>query len=631
MTVETRRSEAALSRLASEVIREHPLSEEFCAETLLATNAALATAQRSIIKIAFEEYCRRFDNEEEIDVEAFVGRFPEVASILREDIEAHARVVNEPEKYLAPKWPVPDSRFLDWRLRRLIGNGGFSRVYLANESKVGNRPVALKLTTRTGYECDFVGKLHHPGICQILSVRDDGPGGLTAIAMPYHGEATLHDLIDHVWRGEQTRVTCELPDWGQPTSEEFVENVARMGLRLCDALEYAHGQNVLHCDLKPSNVLIKPDGSPLLLDFNLALSATSDSRAMGGTMGYMAPEQIEALRRNGPHNIDVRADVFGLGAILYHVLSGSPAFQMASETTQHERKTTKQAAIISAPPVPLMTRNRAVSAVISELVQSCLASDPAMRPQTIGEVRQVLARCVPRESSTPQRRSSRRQQIIAWATAAGALLAAAVMHLSGQETLDLEQEIARLEAIPESVITPADRELLGYYYCLDEKWAKARQVLQGLIDQGFESAAIHHNVAFCRIKLAEDPLAYLGFLDAIAIDSSIGPSWMALTYYDAVQAVNENRLPYREYVRHAVECNKDEEMLDLLTRYVRSVEEFTLDHGAAQAENPEELNSPSFTAMQDLSSSLHELPLTHWLAAPSSLSEERVNSYVAAN
>ncbi len=640
MKVEQKITDDALSELASEVILMYPTGAEFCAEDVLAAHPDLEMSRRSVIKVSFEEYCRRYDNQEAIDVNEFVDRFPGIESSLRAEINIHSAVLRDPgqfDKWLSPAWPVPDSQFLDWKLRRLIGRGGFSRVYLADESKVGNRPVALKLTTRAGHECELVGKLNHPGICQILSVRDDGPGGgLTAIAMPFHGEGTLHDLIESVWHGRHTRATPDLPSWGAPSMAEFVGGVATMAMRLCEALEYAHDHSVLHCDLKPSNVLLKSDGAPVLLDFNLAFSTTSGARVLGGTVGYMAPEQIEAtLHRDEPREIDVRADVFGLGAVLYHVLGGVPAFAIEDGLQDGDRMLARLASIVSTPPVPLHERNLAVQREISDIVQSCLAADPTCRPQSIGEVRRALETCVlPKEPDpkplpvTAKRGGwSRRLKVAAWGSAVIAILTAAILLNRPDPVLNLDQEIVRLEAIPDDVITLADRELLAYYYCLDENWLAAKVELESLLAAGYETAAIHHNLTYCRVRLAEDQDAYLGFLQSIAMDPSQGKSWMALAYYDACQTMTEPRYPYLDYLEQATHHCDDQEMVALLTQYVEGVVKFQRE----RADVPLQMDLPSFRVLQPISNSLHSLPLNRWLVAPEGVSEVPSNKLVATN
>src|SRR5206468_4149526 len=114
----------------------------------------------------------------------------------------------------------------------------------------------------------------------------------------------------------------------------YVQGVVHLAAQVADALEYAHGQGVFHLDLKPSNVLLAPSGRPMLLDFNLAKDRECREHFLGGTLPYMAPEQLRATatkasperQRREELDLDGRADVFALGVLLYELLAGQHPF-----------------------------------------------------------------------------------------------------------------------------------------------------------------------------------------------------------------------------------------------------------------------------------------------------------------
>ncbi len=113
----------------------------------------------------------------------------------------------------------------------------------------------------------------------------------------------------------------------------FVRASAWIGARLAEGLEHAHSRGLLHRDLKPSNILIAADGTPMLLDFNLAADCVNpeegDRAMMGGTLPYMAPEHLDAFNPNGstpPEAVDERADVYALGLILFEMIAGQHPF-----------------------------------------------------------------------------------------------------------------------------------------------------------------------------------------------------------------------------------------------------------------------------------------------------------------
>ena len=120
-------------------------------------------------------------------------------------------------------------------------------------------------------------------------------------------------------------------------SHTYVEASVWIVARLAEGLEHAHSRGILHRDLKPSNILIAADGTPMLLDFNLAADSTStsvnegegDRALLGGTLPYMAPEHLDAFNPKGHTDasaVDARSDVYGLGLILWEMIAGQHPF-----------------------------------------------------------------------------------------------------------------------------------------------------------------------------------------------------------------------------------------------------------------------------------------------------------------
>lgn len=111
----------------------------------------------------------------------------------------------------------------------------------------------------------------------------------------------------------------------------YVEAVLWIGAKLADGLSHAHERGILHRDLKPANVLLADDGRPMLLDFNLSAdlkqSASVREMLVGGTLLYMAPEQIYAFQQR-IHSGDTRSDMFSLGVILFELLAGRNPFSV---------------------------------------------------------------------------------------------------------------------------------------------------------------------------------------------------------------------------------------------------------------------------------------------------------------
>ncbi len=193
------------------------------------------------------------------------------------------------------------SRLGKYRILSTIGEGGFSKVYCALDTIEGVE-VALKVPTESIASSDTLAqfrkeirlssRLEHPNILPLKNA--DVIDGLLVLAYPL-GDESLAD-----------RLTRRL---GRPMILEFSE-------QLLSALAYAHARRIVHCDVKPDNVILFPEGRIRLGDFGLARISLKTIIASGsGTLGYMAPEQ--AMGRPSP-----RSDVFSAGLIMYRMFTG---------------------------------------------------------------------------------------------------------------------------------------------------------------------------------------------------------------------------------------------------------------------------------------------------------------------
>ena len=110
----------------------------------------------------------------------------------------------------------------------------------------------------------------------------------------------------------------------------YVDGIIHLAVQLADALAHSHGRGICHRDLKPSNVLMTPDGRPLVLDFNLSVDQRVLTAKIGGTVPYMAPEELAVLfeksHDTGRRHYDPRSDLFSLGVIVYELLTGTLPF-----------------------------------------------------------------------------------------------------------------------------------------------------------------------------------------------------------------------------------------------------------------------------------------------------------------
>jgi serine/threonine protein kinase/tetratricopeptide (TPR) repeat protein len=286
--------------------------------------------------------------------------------------------------------PEPGSEFRGFQLVQEIGRGAFARVYLARQGDLAGRPVALKVSAELIDESHRLAQLQHTNIVPIYSVHRAGL--LQALCMPYLGSTTLADVLAARRRSaaepgaEQAR---DQPSGQAPppasgllalSGRGYVREVLRIVGRLADGLAYAHERGILHQDLKPANVLLADDGTPMLLDFNLAqdtkLRGTLPAAHVGGTLPYMAPEQLEAFRDGRP-NPDPRSDLYALGLILYELLALRLPFPVPPGPLGE--RVTRMIADRRLGPPDVRQENADVSPAAAAIVRRCLVADPARR------------------------------------------------------------------------------------------------------------------------------------------------------------------------------------------------------------------------------------------------------------
>jgi tetratricopeptide (TPR) repeat protein/predicted Ser/Thr protein kinase len=280
----------------------------------------------------------------------------------------------------APR-PAAGARFGRYELLAEVGRGGMGVVYRARQPDL-DRVVALKMLLvgdaasevereRFFAEAKHAAKLSHRAI---VSVHDVGEtDGIHYFTMDYVEGKDLGELIRAKGRLEP---------------REAVE----IALQLCDGLAYAHEQGVVHRDMKPSNVLLdEKNGRPRITDFGIAkdLGRSSTTRAgeVLGTPSYMPPEQAEGRALE----VDNRADIYSLGAVLYDMLTGHPPFEGKSGFAI-------LTAVINERPRPLRKLVPALPEDLETIVLKCLEKDRAKRYATVSLLAADLRRFATGES-----------------------------------------------------------------------------------------------------------------------------------------------------------------------------------------------------------------------------------------
>jgi serine/threonine protein kinase/Flp pilus assembly protein TadD len=421
--------------------------ERPAAEWYLETYPELLDRPEGAVRLVYEEVCLRQEAGETVEAAELARRFPRWAAELAVLLDCHRLMKSS---LAPPRFPEVGEWLGDFRLVAELGRGALGRVYLATQAALADRPVVLKVAPRRTHEHLSLARLQHTHIIPLHAAYDFPESGLRALCLPYLGGATLAQVLTRLGDVPPPRRTgrslAEALDAAQQDApvrlpvrgayrqallgSSYVEAVCRIGLCLTDGLHYAHERGLLHLDLKPANVLLAADAQPLLLDFHLALRPLRAGQPapdwLGGTSGYMAPEQEAACAagRRGSTlaaDVDVRCDIYALGRLLYVLLAGD------EESAG-----------------PLYRLNPAVSRGLSDLIAKCLAPDPARRYAGAAAVADDLRRHlthqplrgVPNRSPAERWRKWRRRRPNAplWAglllalVAAGALLAAGAVN-----------------------------------------------------------------------------------------------------------------------------------------------------------------------------------------------------------
>ncbi len=367
-----------------------------------------------VIDLAYEEYCLLREHGE-VDLEQFCARHPRQRTELRHLIETHQGL--EAGLFELPDiaWPDAGQEFEGYHLVRQLGRGAFARVFLAWHEST-NRHVALKLAASDAADAQVAGPLSHPALVPILDARALATG-LSFVSMPYLGRATLTDLLNNRYLegpcapvAEQLRsvigrsaLSHELPverffDPGL-TRASWNDAVTILGREIARGLAFLHGRGIQHRDLKPSNVLLAWNGQPVILDFNLAHHGRIEFPLCGGTLPYMAPEQIQSfLEIKCVGALNERADIYSFGVMLHELLSGKHLFAMpeAERPLGRGKRQARQTAAWTlnqkrAGVPPLTEAAAGIDPALARLIHCCLSFDPQFRP-TAAEVEAWLTR-----------------------------------------------------------------------------------------------------------------------------------------------------------------------------------------------------------------------------------------------
>lgn len=315
----------------------------------------------------------------------------------------HCRAVPPPEGWP----PIASSRFVDlghtidgrYRLEQVIGEGRVGVVYRATEleslawhaikvidlSQDPQRPTDTRLEDRIGREVQALVALHSPHVVRVYDFCQLRPGAFGLVMDFIPGQSLLDHLDEH----------------GPLSPATALDVFDQIG----HALAEAHALGMVHRDLKPDNVILKPHRDDeffaTLLDFGLVeiLQPAGDDRGFFGTLTWASPEQL----RPG-HTVDHRADVYSFGAVLFHAIAGSPPFRAthpAAMLSQHLKA-----------PIPRLTErlqrpDDATLLPVDDLLQRLMQKSPDQRPGSMREVLDAFATIRTRWRQSGQHRARR--------------------------------------------------------------------------------------------------------------------------------------------------------------------------------------------------------------------------------
>jgi hypothetical protein len=323
--------------------------------------------------------------------------------------------------------PEPGALLGQFRVETRLGKGGLGIVYRAYDEKL-ERAVALKVLAEASStagarlldEARAAASLMHPAIAAIHDVQQHD--GVAFIVMELVPGKTL--------RAEMARGPID------------AASAIRFARDIASGLACAHRNGITHRDLKPENVMVTPEGAAKILDFGLARRVadapppsgkSGEVTGVAGTAAYMAPEQARGGR------VDARADVFALGVVVYEMLAGRRPFDPSEKGGGSEAWAMVVPLAVAAPGAP---------AALVDVVERCLAVDPAARFANGGEVLDALR---PLDGAARAPRSSKSTRLVAFVAAAALVLSAGAFAV---RRLTHGRAEATPLAVPESAVAP---------------------------------------------------------------------------------------------------------------------------------------------------------------------------------
>lgn len=446
-----------------------------------------------------------------------------------------------------------------------VGRGGMSIVYLARDKRL-NKQWAVKEIKNDGKksaktllkglerEANILKNVDHPVLPRIVDIINQ--------------DGTIYVVMDYI---EGDTIQDRLKKEGAQPQELVVE----WGLQLASALDYLHNMNppVIYRDMKPSNVMIKPEGGVKLIDFGTAkeyeIENNADTTALG-TRGYAAPEQFGDSKGRGIYNTDARTDIYNLGATLYHIVTGKNPCEPPYEIK------------------PIREWNPTLSSGLEKIILKCTQADPNDRYQNCTELMYALEHYNELDDSYRKKNKKKLAAFIATATLTVAAGITAGIGHSGMQKIKLNNYNHYVET--------------GMSYCREQDYVAATAEFKKAIElDGSEEKAyeqyIQAYIDATNKAEAAGVESDLNLDDALTLVSNRISSKhdgveknsavlykLALTYFEEERA-------YSEAAKYFGMIDEDDEQYGKLAKFYKSIAELRSDSTSDAAELMEEVNN----------------------------------------
>jgi|GEM_PF-1196969 serine/threonine protein kinase len=449
---------------------------------------------------------------------------------------------------------IPGTRMGDFQIERLVGEGGLARVYKARQVSL-DRIVALKVTPSLDGESQprdegrNMAALVHDHIVPVFS--QERTNGFDVLAMGFVAGPTLSELLDvlaRVGRVKTSSHACheliqDLSDAAghtgtteetRPTSGRLVHFACRLIRDLARALAHAHRKGILHCDVKPANILFAPSGRAMLTDFNVSVRRDDETDgSVGGTLQFMSPEQLAAVTAAGsPDAVNEQSDVYSLGLVLFELLTGERPHAGAVISSNPLTMAGELLAIRLSSDLQFPTTDLKLSAALRSIVQTSLTPSPDNRYQTADELADDLDRLLASQPLKNATDPDRVDRAIRWVNrhrvSSVVLLSAVVLGLVVFLRNNERPIVFNVASAETSVPSGEDNRIaLGLdqqgRQCLEKgQFGQAVVFFEKALELNPELAAIHHNLGVTWFRLGRFADALTSFERTIELGRTTG-------------------------------------------------------------------------------------------------------------